>query len=113
MAVEQAFSRTQGGLPDRTLQQRMAGLDKANVTRGFRATLKKDLKAKRANVLEYLLEPPELISSMKVFDLLMSTPKYGRVKVNQLLRQCRISPSKTIGGLSLRQRTEIVSMLRR
>jgi hypothetical protein len=27
--------------------------------------------------------------------------------------QCRISPSKTIGGLSQRQRTELVSMLRR
>ena len=27
-------------------------------------------------------------------------PKYGRVKVNKVLTQCRISPSKTIGGLS-------------
>jgi len=40
-------------------------------------------------------------------------PKYGRVKVNKVLQQCRISPSKTIGGLSQRQRTELVSMLRR
>jgi hypothetical protein len=48
-----------------------------------------------------------------VFDMLLAVPKYGRVKVNKVLVQCRISPSKTIGGLSQRQRTELVSMLRR
>ena len=45
--------------------------------------------------------------------MLLAVPKYGRVKVNKVLLQCRISPSKTIGGLSQRQRTELVSMLRR
>jgi hypothetical protein len=35
------------------------------------------------------------------------------VKANKILQQCRISPSKTIGGLSERQRTELVSLLRR
>jgi len=49
---------------------------------------------------------------MKVFDLILACPKYGRVKVNKILVQCRISPSKTVGGLSQRQRAEIVSMLR-
>ena len=44
--------------------------------------------------------------------MLLAVPKYGRVKVNKVLVQCRISPSKTIGGLSQRQRTELVSMLR-
>ena len=36
-----------------------------------------------------------------------------RVKVNKVLQVCRISPSKTIGGLSERQRAELISMLRR
>jgi hypothetical protein len=35
------------------------------------------------------------------------------VKANKVLQQCRISPSKTIGGLSERQRNELVSLLRR
>jgi hypothetical protein len=39
-------------------------------------------------------------------------PKYGRVKVNKLLTQCKVSPSKTIGGLSQRQRSELVTLLR-
>ena len=46
-------------------------------------------------------------------DMLLAVPKYGRVKTNRILNQCRISPSKTIGGLSERQRTELVSLLRR
>ena len=43
--------------------------------------------------------------------MLLAVPKYGRVKVNKVLPVCRISPRKTIGGLSQRQRTELVSML--
>jgi len=35
------------------------------------------------------------------------------VKANKVLVQCRISQTKRIGGLSERQRTELVSMLRR
>ena len=34
----------------------------------------------------------------KVFDMLLAVPKYGRVKTNRILNQCRISPSKTIGS---------------
>jgi hypothetical protein len=45
--------------------------------------------------------------------MLLAVPKYGRVKTNRILNHCRISPSKTIGGLSERQRTELVALLRR
>ena len=55
----------------------------------------------------------EFVETAKVFDMLLAVPKYGRVKANKVLQQCRISPSKTIGGLSERQRSELVSMLRR
>ena len=48
-----------------------------------------------------------------MFDLLLAVPKYGRVKVNKILAQCRISPSKTLGGLSERQRAELVALMRR
>jgi hypothetical protein len=34
------------------------------------------------------------------------------VKVDKVLRMCRISPSKTVGGLSERQRVEIITYLR-
>lgn len=99
--------------PLRTIQQRSSALQRANHIRTFRKLLKKDLKAGRRHILEVLQEPPDETETMKIFDLLMSTPKYGRVKVNRLLSLCRISTSKTIGGLSERQRNELVSLIRR
>jgi hypothetical protein len=99
--------------PERSLTQRLDALDKANVVRSRRAQLKRDLKSGRSSIHTLLLEPPEYIHTAKVFDMLLAVPKYGRVKVNKVLTQCRISPSKTIGGLSQRQRDELVKLLRR
>ncbi len=45
--------------------------------------------------------------------MIVAVPKFGRVKANRVLQQCRISPSKTIGGLTDRQRAELVELLRR
>ena len=99
--------------PERSLQQRMDALQRANDIRTRRAQLKRDLKGGRRSIHDLLLDPPEYVETAKVFDMLLAVPKYGRVKVNKVLQQCRISPSKTIGGLSERQRTELVQMLRR
>ena len=91
----------------------MDALARANVIRSQRAQLKRDLKAGRHSVHQLVLSPPEFVETAKVFDMLLAVPKYGRVKVNKILVHCRISPSKTIGGLSDRQRSELASMLRR
>ena len=99
--------------PERSLHQRMDALQRANAIRTRRAQLKRDLKAGRQPIHELVLEPPEYLETAKVFDLLLAVPKYGRVKVNKILSQCRISPSKTIGGLSHRQRAELVDLMRR
>ncbi len=99
--------------PERSLLQRMDALQRANEIRTRRAQLKRDLKAGRVSIHTLLLDPPEYLETAKVFDMLLAVPKYGRVKVNKILSQCRISPSKTIGGLSERQRGELVSLLRR
>jgi hypothetical protein len=98
-------------VPDRSLQQRMDALTTANVIRTWRANLKRDIKAGRVNVIDLLTDPPEKLETMKVFDLLLATPKYGRIKANKLLQRCRISSSKTVGGLSDRQRVEIIYMM--
>ena len=99
--------------PERSLVQRMEALQRANDIRSRRAQLKRDLKAGRTPIHELLLDPPDYVQTAKVFDLLLAVPKYGRVKVNKILSQCRISPSKTLGGLSERQRGELVALLRR
>ncbi|HYF26634.1 MAG TPA: integration host factor, actinobacterial type [Baekduia sp.] len=102
----------QTAAPERSLNQRMDALQKANVIRTKRAQLKRDLKAGRVSIHTLLLEPPEYLETAKVLDMLLAVPKYGRVKANKVLQTCRISPSKTIGGLSARQRAELVGLLR-
>jgi hypothetical protein len=106
-------SPTASSVPERTTDQRMKALRKANDIRSQRAQLKRDLKAGKKKIETLLLDPPEYVMSAKTFDMLLAVPKLGRVKANRILGQCRISPSKTIGGLSERQRGELVAHLRR
>jgi hypothetical protein len=91
----------------------MAALKRANEIRTRRAKLKRDLRAGRTNPQALLLSPPEYVLTAKVSEMLLAVPKYGHAKVKKILAQCRISPSKTIGGLSPRQRAELVSYLRK
>ena len=91
----------------------MRALQRANQIRSARAQLKRDLKGGKTKIETLLLDPPEYVMSAKAFDMILAVPKYGRVKANKILTQCRISPSKTIGGLSERQRAELVQLLRR
>lgn len=99
--------------PERSHVQRMDALQRANDIRTRRAQLKRDLRAGHVAIHSLLLEPPEYLETAKVFDMLLAVPKYGRVKANKILQQCRISPSKTVGGLSERQRGELVSLLQK
>jgi hypothetical protein len=106
-------TKTQVQAPVRSLDQRMEALKRANEIRVRRAQLKKDLKSGRARIEAILSQPPAYVETAKVFDMLMAVPKFGRVKAARFLNQCRISQSKTVGGLSERQRAELVGLLRR
>jgi hypothetical protein len=103
-------TKTQAQAPLRSLDQRMEALKRANDIRVRRAKLKKDLKDGQAQIEAILMDPPEYVSTAKVFDMLMAVPKFGRVKAARLLNQCRISQSKTVGGLSDRQRAELIGL---
>jgi hypothetical protein len=109
----QAPVQSSSAAPERSLDQRMEALKRANDIRSKRAQLKRDLKASKVKIQTLLMDPPEYVQTAKVIDMLMAVPKYGRVKTNRILNQCRISPSKTIGGLSERQRAELVAQLRK
>jgi hypothetical protein len=98
--------------PERTDAQRLAALKRANEIRTYRARLKRELKAGRRSIDSLLIHPPDEVLTAKLIDLLLAVPKYGRVKVNKILTQTRVSPSKTIGGLSERQRIELVRLIR-
>jgi hypothetical protein len=99
--------------PVRSLDQRMEALRRANEIRVERARLKKGLKVGDVSLSGVLADPPEFLLTAKVFDMLLAVPKFGRVKATRVLNQCRISQSKTVGGLSERQRSELIALLSR
>ena len=98
--------------PSRSLDQRMEALNRANEIRVRRAQLKRDLKAGSVRIEDVIGDPPEYVLTAKVYDMLVAVPRLGRVKVGRLLTQCRISQSKTVGGLSDRQRGELLELFR-
>jgi S13-like protein len=103
-------TKTQAHAPERSLDQRMDALARANNVRVRRAQLKKDLKDGKVKIEQILGKPPEYVETAKVIDILMAVPKFGRVKAARFLNTCRISQSKTVGGLSDRQRTELIGL---
>lgn len=107
--------------PERTYDQRMAALEVANRRRTRRARLKVALKAGDVTLepvivldLEGIRQATGIalergdLDTMRIYDALLAAPKYGRVKANRILTRTRISPSKTLGGMSVRQRRELL-----
>jgi hypothetical protein len=90
----------------------MEALQRANGIRSERARLKERLKGGDVLVADILSDPPEYVHTAKVFDLILAVPKYGRVKTGKILERCRVSPSKTVIGLTPRQRRELVELLK-
>lgn len=113
MATTTSTSKPASQTPERSLDQRMDALRRANEIRSRRAQLKRDLKSGRASIAQVIDQPPDFVMTAKVFDMLMAVPKYGKVKATRFLNTCRISQGKTIGGLSDRQRSELLELLRR
>jgi hypothetical protein len=90
----------------------MDALNRANGIRSERARLKERLKQGDMHICDVLCDPPEYVHTAKVFDLIMAVPKFGRVKTGKILERCRVSPSKTVIGLTPRQRRELVEHLK-
>lgn len=112
--AESPSKGTSAGLtPERSLDQRKQALKRANDIRTQRAKLKKELKAGKVRIQDLLMNPPAHLLTAKVIDMLLAVPKVGRVKANKALKHCRVSSSKTFGGLSERQRREIVAYMSR
>ena len=93
-------------------QRRLAG-ERAKMVRAHRLRIRQELRAGTVNLADLLRDPPHELMTAKVLDLLLALPNYGRVKANRILKHARISPSKTVGGLSERQREELLSFCSR
>jgi S13-like H2TH domain len=95
----------------RTLERRMTALRQANEVRSARAKLKQELRQGKVRLEEILASQPDYLSSAEVVDLLVSVPKIGPVRAARLLNTARVSESKTVGGLSDRQRASLIELL--
>jgi CheY-like chemotaxis protein len=95
----------------RALERRMIALGHANHVRSARAKLKQELREGTVRLEQILATGADHLASAAVFDLLVAVPKIGPVKAGRLLSIARISPSKTVGELSERQRARLIELL--
>jgi S13-like protein len=91
----------------RLAQRRLLSLARANEVRVERAHLKRALASGSVTFAEVLANPPACARTAAVGDLLLAVPGIGPAKSARALAHCRIADTKTIGGLSDRQRAAL------
>jgi hypothetical protein len=105
--------KADASVPGKSREQRLRALRLANEIRSARAQLKKDLASGKIELAQILARSPECVLTARVRDVLLALPKIGPVKTGRILADCGIAHSKTVGGLTERQRTELLNRLRR
>lgn len=95
---------------DRTEMQRFEALEKANQTRVRRGQLKREIRAGKVSVPDLLAAPPDWLLTAKVYDFLLCQPRWGRSKAAKAMACGQVAMIKTFGGLSERQRAELVRL---
>lgn len=92
-------------VPELTVEQRRAALEKAAQIRRERAAVKNRLKNSGASLSATLKEAPtnEAIAKMKVIDLLQAMPGLGKVRAKNLMERIGISQSRRVRGLGTNQ----------
>ena len=105
--------KANASVPGRSREQRLRALRLANEIRSARAKLKKDLASGKIELAQILAQPPEYARTARVRDVLLALPKIGSGKAARILADCGIAHSKTLGGLTDRQRTELQNRFRR
>ena len=100
------------GVPGRSREQRLRALAQANQVRTARAELKRELASGKIELVEILADPPPCARTARVRDLLVVLPRIGSVRAGRILAHCGIAHSKTLAGLTERQRGELIKLFR-
>lgn len=100
-------------VPERSLQQRLDSLAIANQVRTRRARIKRDIKAGRRSIYDVLRSADPSLQTAAILDLVLCIPKVGRVKAMSALNTARVSPTRTLGALTARQRLELAVTIAR
>jgi hypothetical protein len=105
--------RADAGVPGRSREQRLRALERANEVRTARAKLKQQLASGEIELVQILADPPACVRTARVRDVLLVVPKIGSARAGRILAQCGIAHSKTLDGLTDRQRGELINLFRR
>jgi guanylate kinase len=97
---------------------RAAGSRAAVAARRARAEVKRQVASRERTALDvaetaWAGEPTAPESTLRVTELLKSVPSLGPTRTERVMSDLGISPSKRVGGLGSRQRTELRDYLRR
>ena len=93
-------------LPPMTEEQREAALVKAAAARRERAEIKALLKTGSLTLAEVFerADSDDIVAGTKVYPLLASMPRMGKVKAKRLMEEQGIAENRKIRGLGVRQR---------
>lgn len=96
----------------------VAGSRAAVAARRARAEVKRQVASRERTALDvaetaWAGEPTAPEATLRVTELLKSVPSLGPTRTERVMTDLGISPSKRVGGLGVRQRTELRDYLRR
>lgn len=91
--------------------QNMRALARANEVRLARAELKRRIAAGALSVGEVILTCPREAGSMTIGDLLVSQRSWGAARCRKVLEEVAISPTKSVGSMTDRQRRALAAMV--
>lgn len=98
-------------LPPMSDEQRAQALEKAAAARRQRAEIKALLKTGSLTLAEVLdqAEVDDIVAGTKVYPLLASMPRMGKIKAIRLMEELGIPENRKIRGLGPRQRENLLN----
>ena len=97
-------------LPPMSDEQRADALAKAAAARRQRAEIKALLKTGSLTLAEVFdrAETDDIVAGTKVYPLLASMPRMGKIKAKRLMEDLNIAENRKIRGLGTRQRENLL-----
>ena len=96
--------------PKMTDEQRAAALARAAEARRVRAEIKQLLKTGSLNLEDVFAraEEDDLVGGIKVFAVVLSMPKMGKIKTIRLLEDLGIAENRRLRALTPRQKADLL-----
>ncbi|MDO5335493.1 MAG: integration host factor, actinobacterial type [Coriobacteriia bacterium] len=99
-------------VPELSLEQRQAALEKAKAARIRRAQVRNELKSGKLSLQQVLdMKDDPVVGRMKVLTLIETLPGFGKARSEKVLKELGIAESRRIKGLGDRQRKALLERL--